>query len=200
MTSKKCFSLLLILTVFYLSSCGKLKTADSSSNESPSYSAPATQIYTDSGALIGNFLGYAQYSSLLIIQFYQGPTAFLDFTYGNGHGALQGLDINMQQGGFQCYYSSADCSGDCNVNADALLKNSIVYDGTQYRSFTGKESTSSLTSNYSYRGYTIDSSGIQQPGTCTAVVSGNVKVARPSQSWTLPTNITLPINNIYFGY
>lgn len=196
----------IIYTSLSLSACGKLKTSDDTTLGSTSpekIPVSATQIFTDTGLLLGNFLGLTtglNPNSAIFAQFPDGSFAQIDFTWGQGSiGILMGITPTFMAQSFTCYYSSSDCSGHCYIASGSFLKNSLTYDGTNYQVYTGQEASSTLTTNYSHRTFDSLNGPNLVPSSCSSTASGSVNVVIPSRVWTPPDGVTFPISGFSFG-
>ncbi|QDK36405.1 hypothetical protein [Bdellovibrio sp. NC01] len=189
-----------------LASCGKLKTADQASLDSTTPSptpVSATQVYTNTSALIGNYLGLLGANSLLV-QFPDGAVGIIDTVNYGSNMPLLGIPGNLDtaNAGLKCTYSSSDCSGDCLVRIETpriygLMQGSVTYNGSQYLVYSGTESTFTLASGSS-RSFVPDSTtGVPTAGSCSTF-NTNTTVVKPSRALTLPNGLAFPIQGFSF--
>lgn len=189
-----------------LASCGKLKTANDSTDlgsTTPGQPpAPATQIYTDTGFLLGNFLGFSGNAYPMPIQFPDGSVGGIDIVnYPAGKYPVVGLSTRFESAGLSCVYNSGDCTGDClvEVHSFGLMKGSITFDGTKYLVYTGKEATFDIT-GYSLKSFQPDFTTAAPHASTCSNSAGTITVAKPSTTWTPPAGVTLPITGFSFSF
>lgn len=190
---------IVILLVFMVSACGRLRNVELPSAD------PATlvpQVYTSDGIHLGSFHGFVSGSQGgIYVRTYDGLNISLyqetNSTYTIRGLAKNNMPVNPED--FYCLYLTNDCSGDCYVSiagglpSNQLGSNTLIYDGKRYIVRTGQEPVFNRT------GFSAKALSANQGSnpTCDVSPTGWTEpVVHLTQEWVPPKGLTLPISNI----